>query len=216
MATWRDVIGGVVSPVERAVVRLTCLLRQRVNPPLNEVTVELTECIFGITGRYDIIELSERCALRISVRIRLVPFQGSVTPEELEELKVFWEREIEQRWSDQYILERVGGDCECKAYRVIVNVDFVDEDEHHLVEVVGASIHTNAATWDVEDGPRTVSHEFGHLLGFPDEYPDERCPFREVSNDDSIMADGQTVRPRHYRPFADWISRLTCCEYEVS
>lgn len=62
---------------------------------------------------------------------------------------------------------------------------------------------------------RAAIHEFGHILGYRDEYPmppnpsaDERELFTNAwANDkDSIMYWGEEVRPRHYLFFADWIS----------
>lgn len=60
----------------------------------------------------------------------------------------------------------------------------------------------------------TVVHEFGHMLGLADEY--DRDPNfitkhfqnRNWLNDtDSIMNRGWRVRPRHYVPFATWLTQ---------
>ena len=34
---------------------------------------------------------------------------------------------------------------------------------------------SNSRNWDTEDDAWTVTHEFGHLLGHPDEYSDSGC-----------------------------------------
>lgn len=50
-------------------------------------------------------------------------------------------------------------------------------------------------------------HEFGHMMGLPDEYP----PNTSAWNNDrgSLMGrrSGTRVRPRHLTPIADWLSR---------
>ncbi len=57
---------------------------------------------------------------------------------------------------------------------------------------------------------RPVVHEFGHMLGLKDEY-DRRggsAPNPNwLSDKQSIMHSGERVRPRHYVPFATWLTR---------
>jgi hypothetical protein len=54
---------------------------------------------------------------------------------------------------------------------------------------------------------RTV-HEFGHLLGLPDEYRNsDKGTDLYLGDTDSLMNWGSTIRSRHYVFFADWISR---------
>lgn len=59
----------------------------------------------------------------------------------------------------------------------------------------------------------TVVHEFGHMLGLADEYDkDPNFITKHLQNrnwlhdTDSIMNRGGRVRPRHYVPFATWLS----------
>jgi hypothetical protein len=63
---------------------------------------------------------------------------------------------------------------------------------------------------------RTAVHEFGHMLGYRDEYPvppsaspaDAALFTTSHPTDvDSIMYFGETIYPRHYVFFADWVSR---------
>lgn len=54
---------------------------------------------------------------------------------------------------------------------------------------------------------RAVVHEFGHMLGLRDEYPGEPTSTTHHASDQaSIMNHGETVRPRHYAPFAEWLT----------
>jgi hypothetical protein len=62
---------------------------------------------------------------------------------------------------------------------------------------------------------RAAIHEFGHMLGYRDEYPDSSASPKQLaelynrshpSDTDSIMYWGEKIYPRHYVFFADWIS----------
>ena len=58
-------------------------------------------------------------------------------------------------------------------------------------------------------------HEFGHMLGLHDEYKINKNEYRKGYitlkdwNDDklSIMNEGHEVRPRHYVPFSNWMTK---------
>jgi hypothetical protein len=72
---------------------------------------------------------------------------------------------------------------------------------------------------------RDAVHEFGHMLGLRDEYAAARSNVNHLSDLDSIMNVGEVVRPRHYAPFAAWMTeksstnaRLTrsTIEYKVN
>lgn len=52
---------------------------------------------------------------------------------------------------------------------------------------------------------RGAVHEFGHMLGLRDEYPAAKSN-ASWSETDSVMYLGETVKPRHYAPFAKWLT----------
>ncbi len=63
---------------------------------------------------------------------------------------------------------------------------------------------------------RAMVHEFGHMLGLNDEYDTQPTfldnlrqePNRNwLSDQNSIMNVGERVRPRHYVPFATWLTQ---------
>jgi hypothetical protein len=63
---------------------------------------------------------------------------------------------------------------------------------------------------------RSIVHEFGHMLGYRDEYPNsERGTDAYVGEVDSIMHVGDTIKERHYVFFADWISNKLCAPWAV-
>jgi hypothetical protein len=56
---------------------------------------------------------------------------------------------------------------------------------------------------------RAAVHEFGHMLGFWDEYPGGYHQVMGWSAEpESIMYFGEVIKPRHYVFFSDWLSRL--------
>jgi len=52
-------------------------------------------------------------------------------------------------------------------------------------------------TWDTNDSGDVASHEFGHMLGLVDEYPDPNCPNRSPVNTGTVMDDNTEVVERH-------------------
>jgi hypothetical protein len=85
------------------------------------------------------------------------------------------------------------------------------------------SIHTGSANlYSLDLDPferapgfsqRSAPHEFGHMIGLPDEYPDPADPQNRqrsrwwLGDQASIMHSAETIRPRHYTIFADWLTR---------
>ena len=69
---------------------------------------------------------------------------------------------------------------------------------------------------------RAAVHEFGHMLGFREEYPnpnetkEDGTPKRGPTDftdawtldEESVMYNGETVRERHYAPFAGWLNKV--------
>lgn len=180
----------------------------------NEVSEARSECIYGWTAAYRIID-DGKCNLPLTLRIRLVPDPG-VTAAQLQARRAIWEPAIEQMWSGRFPISRQRGDCECRQYQVTLDVQWVATGEHHVVRVRAGAGRADMSNWFITDGGTTAAHECGHMLGNPDEYADVACPNRTVTSDNSIMQTlAGAARERHYTRFATWISNRTCCDYAV-
>jgi len=53
---------------------------------------------------------------------------------------------------------------------------------------------------------RGALHEFGHMLGHRDEYPDAKENLNWVADLDAVMNAGEKIRERHYAMFAAWLT----------
>jgi hypothetical protein len=210
ITTWVCVAWYVIT---HPVCAFICLIRRAFAN--NEVSMARSECIYGWTAAYRIVE-EKGCNLQIEVRIRLVP-DSDVTTEQIQNVMDTWEPAIEQAWTDQFAILQIRGRCECRKYSIRVDVQWVESNEHHAVAVHSGSGRADMLNWFVNSTGGTAAHEVGHMFGNVDEYPDDNCPNREITDDNSIMRDSQNgvVRPRHYDGFADWVSNRTCCDYDV-
>jgi hypothetical protein len=52
---------------------------------------------------------------------------------------------------------------------------------------------------------RGAVHEFGHMLGLDDEYPEANSNKSHTGDVNSVMHGGEIVQERHYAPFAAWL-----------
>lgn len=57
------------------------------------------------------------------------------------------------------------------------------------------------------DPQRDAVHEFGHMLGYDDEYAAANANKNWLSDLKSIMNLSETIQPRHYVFFADWLTK---------
>ena len=186
-------------------------------PVSDEISRYALNCAQGWRTAYR-IDAETGCVLRVTLRVRLVP-QPGVGSAELEAAKVRWERAVRETWSGRFpILAQEGVYGRCDRFRLEVQVQWVEQGEHYAVQVLPGEGQCDLNNWYVGDPSTSITHEAGHMLGLPDEYPAGVC--RRLGNSDpgSLMHTprGGDIRARHYQPFADWLSEATGRRYAAA
>jgi hypothetical protein len=158
-------------------------------PPLEqEISFSVTECIFGWTAAF------VQQGTNISARIRLDP-DDDVSADLLSEVKERWRRGIEDKWSYRFA---------CPSCALTFQVAWTDSNPHKVVRVRKGAGRSNLGLWHTDDSGNVASHEFGHLLGHPDEYAEtDVCPDRSPVNTGTVMDDNTEVVQRLCTPFCD-------------
>lgn len=170
-----------------------------------------------------IVPLKSRTNVIVQSRLRVAPNKG-ITASEVSHVKQQLEFGIQGYWNRTFLLVVDDPACAQTVLPIEYRPDWVTSGEHRVM-----AIHR---TWPREYVLQTVvnvgldtsslvfAHEFGHLIGKPDEYsyangvsqkvrytkPDGtqgdaitvgRVDGPSVSPDNSIMEDGSSVRERH-------------------
>jgi len=162
--------------------------------PTDQVSFSISECIYGWTAAYD------QRGTHITVRIRLNPDAG-LPAATLASLQSTWRSGIESAWSNRFgCCDTPGCNCKCM---LTFEVQWVVTSEHHVVRVVNGSGRSNMGTWFTNLGGSGAAHEFGHMVGHPDEYTDLACPGRTPVNTGTVMDNLGAVVARLCRPFCD-------------
>lgn len=175
--------------------------------------IELRSGILIITGRVQFDTLN---ALRPGARPTAADLRA-------------WKREIESIWDGKWKLHRVdcqrGDTCDCHDHNGccmhVIRIQCEWGPGHSVVELNDGA---NGLEWGEDawwfatrwwmtvagDLNFVRAHEFGHLLGMYDEYPEGACleinGFRPYANtgDDSIMNGGWLTHERHMADFKQW------------
>ena len=75
------------------------------------------------------------------------------------------------------------------------------------------NVHLDSEDLTYVGRQRGAIHEFGHMIGLPDEYQNSRY----IIDPKSVMHSGEHIRDRHYGLFIDWVERvLTEVQSEVT
>jgi len=127
-----------------------------------------------------------------------------------DEVKRRWHHRISERWGGaSFVVQDVNG-RDLEAYRISFEFEW-DNSAAHKIYAVQATDATvppdgtiDASFWGVDDGGLTgaaIAHEFGHLIGNPDEYG--TCNFNGKRNtrDRTSIMDNETTgssKARHF------------------
>jgi hypothetical protein len=166
-----------------------------------EISFSVSECVFGWTAAYT------QKGTHIAARIRLNP-DDDVSAELLDEVKQRWKLGIEAKWSYRFACcSQPNCSSPCA---LTFQVVWVDTGEHLAVRVKRGGGRSNLSLWHTDDSGDVASHEFGHLLGHPDEYAEpDVCPDRSPVNTGTVMDDNTEVVQRLCRPFCDRLGQDT-------
>ena len=128
----------------------------------------------------------------IDVKIALVPDEG-ITAATMNAVQNTWKSGIEGTWNNPvhtpgaaatpWTCARIG-EVPC---RISVKVQWVTVDPHMIVAVHPGSGSTDESNWYTSDPGSTAAHEFGHMLGLPDEYAAGNCAGRSPVGTGTIM-----------------------------
>ena len=160
--------------------------------PAQEIKKIVFECVYGWVARY------RQEGTHIVVRIKLVP-DRDVSEVKLNELRNTWKNGIEERWSNRFASKCPF--CNNQA-PLTFEVQWVTRNEHHKVRVHRGASRSNMTNWDTEDTASVAAHEFGHMLGLVDEYPDSACPDRSPVDTETIMDNNSDVVERQVEHLA--------------
>jgi hypothetical protein len=142
-----------------------------------EHSFSVSECVFDWTAAF------EQTWTHIEIRIRLNPDAG-ISNATMNTLRTTWENGIENTWTHRWGCAR-SGELPC---RLSFDVRWINSGQHHTVRVRPGPDRSNMTTWDTSDTGGVAAHEFGHMLGHVDEYPeDPPCPDRSPVNTGTVM-----------------------------
>ena len=164
------------------------------SPSAQEISFSVAECSFGWTAAF------VQTGTNITARIQLNP-DSDVSATLLAEVKDRWKRGIEDKWSYRF---------GCGSCALTFQVQWTSSSPHLAVRVKKGGGRSNLGLWHTDDSGDVASHEFGHLMGHPDEYEeDDVCPDRSPVNTGTVMDDNTEVVLRLCRPFCDRLGLAT-------
>lgn len=215
----REAMAFLVGPIDEAGANFESVQDPRLWPPggdrVYRIEASQTSCLLRVTVRVKLNWVQPPPQLLAQYRFPSSAQQNT--------LKQSWKQTTETKWSDLFLISRTSGGCAANHYRVLVRIAFVNSGEHILVNVhnrqydqsVGGAGTEGSRLWFFDTTAAVAAHEFGHMLGYPDEYAGNIYGV-PVTNDNGIMqTSGGLPRPRNYSPFAVWLSETSGCNYAV-
>jgi hypothetical protein len=114
---------------------------------------------------YELVRTSR--SVRVIVRIGLKEDPANKHHAITDEVVSRWEKGITSHWNGKFRLR--SGEKTLDVWFVPVFV-FNEAPTHHTVTVTEGGSRSNEGNWYADVGGETAAHEFGHMLGNPDEY----------------------------------------------
>jgi hypothetical protein len=156
-----------------------------------EESFNVSECIYNWRAAY------RQVGTHITARINLMPDPG-VTPAMLNTLRNTWRTGIQNTWGNRFDCQGAGGDRQPFTF----DIQWTNARPHHNVQVRVGPLGSNMTQWDTADTGNVAAHEFGHMLGHPDEYSSSLCPTRNPVNSGTVMDDNTQAEARYYNRIA--------------
>jgi hypothetical protein len=140
-----------------------------------------------------------------------------------------WVTNIQTRWTDKFDIKRV--ECkstksECCRYKTLCVANFQEVDSYGsgVIIVAYEDVRSDAGLWSMGDAREGLApHEFGHLLGAPDEYGGVATTQLGVSDgdglnngidDDCLMGKGlKEPKKRHYKGICEMLALLVSDQF---
>lgn len=117
------------------------------------------------TSNYELVRVADQ--LRVIVKIRLKNDPGNTGNAITDKAVDRWEQGIKSHWNHKFRLR--SGDKTLAVWFLPIFV-YHDDKAHHEVNVKPGDDTSNQGLFYEEDSAETVAHEFGHMIGNPDEY----------------------------------------------
>jgi hypothetical protein len=114
-------------------------------------------------SKFDVVVTRNPCQIKVILKIKLT---GTITDQQ----KAAWKSAIETKWNNKVTLYCSDSKCveACPdGYPVVIDLEYVTTGEHQVVQASPST--SNMKLWGVNDTV-DITHEFGHMLGNPEEY----------------------------------------------
>lgn len=181
-----------------------------------------TSGVFGWDAKFEIRFTAD--TLYVKVKIKLVNWTGN-TPEAhgthsgtvSDADKTTMKNDIESRLNNHLFLTRrncyFGEFCTCMK-PVVVEVEFVESGQHHIVNFYQGQFGADSAHWArTKYRDTSWAHETGHLMGWYDEYPGGATgssPRWQADESANLMGcPGGTIPSEYGWDFRDWLATKT-------
>jgi hypothetical protein len=114
---------------------------------------------------YELVRLNNM--VRVIVRIHVAEDPTNTKTEITDEVVARWENSIARLWNQKFRLRNGGRTLDLWFVPVFT---YNDQHAHHDVKMTRGGARSDEGNWHAEDTGEVAAHEFGHMLGNPDEY----------------------------------------------